>query len=110
MFYTDGRAIEPRVRRQRQRVVEVEEQQKQLADETALRDELRLIIGRLEDFATKVRDNLDQASWLDRRAILRALVKRVEIGKTHVTVVFRVGPSPGGQIPLSIFRNIVGNV
>jgi site-specific DNA recombinase len=60
---------------------------------------LRLIIGRLEDFATKVRDNLDQASWLDRRAILRALVKRVEIGKTHVTVVFRIGPSPGVPNP-----------
>ena len=95
----DKNEFEPRLRRQRQRVVEVEEQQKQLADETALRDELRLIIGRLEDFATKVRDNLDQASWLDRRAILRALVKRVEIGKTHVTVVFRIGPSPGVPNP-----------
>jgi site-specific DNA recombinase len=95
----DKGEFEPRLKRQRQRITEVEEQQKQLVDEATLRNELRLIIGRLEDFATKVRENLDQASWLDRREILRALVKRVEIGRTHVTVVFRVGPSPGAFSP-----------
>ncbi len=52
-------------------------------------------MGHLEDFGLKVKENLDQASWLDRRDILRTLVKRIEIGKTHITVVFRVGPSPG---------------
>jgi site-specific DNA recombinase len=95
----DKSEFEPRLRRQRQRIGEVEEQQKQLADEATLHNELRLIIGRLEDFAMKVRENLDQASWLDRRDILRTLVKRVEIGRTHVTIVFRVGPSPGMSNP-----------
>jgi site-specific DNA recombinase len=95
----DKSEFEPRLKRQRQRIAEVEEQQKQLADEASLRNELRLIIGRLEDFATKVKENLDQASWLDRRDILRALVKRVEIGQAQVTIVFRIGPSPGASSP-----------
>src|SRR6266699_2241042 len=82
-----------RVRGLLENTSQLEEEQKQLADETALRNELQLIIGRLEDFAAKVRKNLDQVNWLDRRAILRALVKRVEIGRTHVTVVFRIGPT-----------------
>ena len=53
----------------------------------------------LEDFGLKVKENLDQASWLARRDILRTLVKRIEIGKTHITIVFRVGPSPGVVSP-----------
>src|SRR5207237_7804972 len=81
------------------RISEVEEQLKHEASEAMLEQELKQIVGHLEDFGLKVKENLDQASWLARRDILRTLVKRIEIGKTHITIVFRVGPSPGVVSP-----------
>jgi len=56
--------------------------------------ELRLVIARLEDFAAKVRDGLAEVDWLMKRELIRTLVKRVEIGKEEVNVVFRVTPPP----------------
>jgi site-specific DNA recombinase len=95
----DKSEFEPRLKRQRERISEVEEQLKHLADEAMLEQELKQIVGHLEDFGLKVKESLDQASWLARRDILRTLVKRIEIGKTQITIVFRVGPSPGVVSP-----------
>jgi site-specific DNA recombinase len=86
--------FEPRIKRMKQRVKALDEQAQQLADEAAQRRELQLIIGHLEDFVVKVRKGLAKADWLTRREIIRTLVRRVEIDKEQVTVVFRVGPGP----------------
>src|SRR5262249_8220240 len=48
---------------------------------------------------TKVQRNLATADWALKRDIIRALVRRVEIDKEEVTVVFRVGPDPYRQPP-----------
>ena len=91
--------FEPRITRLRQRIAGLEEQAQQIAQAAALQDELRLIIGRLETFAEQVRDGLAGAEWLQRREIIRALVKRVEVGEEEVNVVFRVGPDPFVESP-----------
>jgi site-specific DNA recombinase len=91
--------FEPRISRLRQRIAGLEAQAEQLAQEAALQDELRVIIGRLDTFAAQVRDGLAGADWQARREIIRALVKRVEIGEEEVNVVFRVGPDPGAESP-----------
>jgi site-specific DNA recombinase len=91
--------FEPRITRLRQRITGLEEQAEQLAHAAALQDELRLIIGRLDTFAEQVRDGLAGADWLQRREIIRALVKRVEVGEEEVNVVFRVGPDPFVESP-----------
>ena len=39
---------------------------------------------RLDTFAAQVRDGLAGADWLARREIIRALVKRVEVGEAEV--------------------------
>lgn len=65
-----------------------------LASQLAQQSELRLVIGHLEDCAAVVQDNLDHLDWATQRAIIRALVKRVEIDQRQVTVVFRIGPGP----------------
>jgi site-specific DNA recombinase len=52
--------------------------------------ELKLLVGRVEDFTRRVRDGLDRLGWSDRRAILRALVARIEIDDDDVNVIFRV--------------------
>lgn len=58
--------------------------------------ELRLVIGRLEDFATTVRDSLDQVAWDTRRTLIRTLVKRVEVDLDEIRVIFRLGPDSSG--------------
>ena len=86
--------FEPRVARLRQRIATLEAQAQQIADSAQLQADLRLVIGRLDDFAAKVQDGLGEADWLTRRDIIRALVKRVEVSQDQVTVVFRVAPDP----------------
>src|SRR5215471_7121298 len=91
--------FEPRIKRIKQRVTILEEQLQQLADEAVQQRELRLLIGQLEEFVMKVQRNLATADWAMKREIIRAVVRRVEIDKQKVTVVFRVGPDPYSQPP-----------
>jgi site-specific DNA recombinase len=91
--------FEPRITRLKERIATMEGQARDMAAEAALQHELRLIIGKLEDFAGTVRDNLDQADWETQRTTIRALVKRVEIDQEHVNVVFRIGPNPSDPDP-----------
>ena len=102
--YADGLLekceFEPRLKQLRQRAAKLDEQFKQIVDEAAQARELQLLVGRLEDFAQKLNLGLDQASWDGRREMIRALVKRVEIDKGKVGVVFRVDPGPFEPSPL----------
>ena len=88
--------FEPRIARLRDRITKLQEQVRQLGDEESLEAELRLIIGRLEEFCEKVKGGLDEADWSSRREIIRALVKRVEVEEGRVNVVFRVDQDPFG--------------
>lgn len=101
--YTEGliekSEFEPRIARLRHRLTTLEEQARRLADEAALHAELRLIIGRLEEFAAQVRGRLDTADWGLRRELIRALVKRVEVEREAASVVFRVPPAPFAPSP-----------
>jgi site-specific DNA recombinase len=91
--------FEPRVGRLRERIGRLEGQREALQAEAAAKEGLRLVIGRLEEFATRVKAGLEEAEWLARREIIRALVKRVEVGADEVKVVFRVEPVPFGTGP-----------
>jgi hypothetical protein len=66
---------------------------------TALQTEIRLIVGRLEDFAAKIDTGLEDSDWLSKREMIRALVKRVEVTPDRVNVVFRVDAYPGEASP-----------
>lgn len=52
--------------------------------------ELQLVIARVEDFAQRVGKGLDALSWDERRAVVIAVVARIEINDDDVTVVYRV--------------------
>jgi site-specific DNA recombinase len=101
--YADGLIdkgeFEPRMARMRERLKQIEAQAQQVTDEASLERELTLILGRLDEFAARVKTGLHEADWLSRREIIRALVKRVEIDQEQVRVVFRVNPPP--QAPVS---------
>jgi site-specific DNA recombinase len=96
--YTEGliekHEFEPRMARLRQRIVHIEAQCQQLADEQALHTELQLIIGRLEEFTAQFHQRLATLDWTRKRELIRTLVKRVEIASDQVHVVFRVEPRP----------------
>ena len=101
--YTEGlidkNEFEPRVTRLRQRIAHIEEQCEALAGEETLERELHLIVSRLDDFAAQVGRRLDELEWAKKREIIRALVRRVEIGLEHVQVVFRVDSFPDESEP-----------
>jgi site-specific DNA recombinase len=61
--------------------------------------ELFLVINRLEEFAAAVNDRLSTIDFTTKREIIRALVKRIEIHKDEIVVVFRVDPDPRLQSP-----------
>jgi site-specific DNA recombinase len=92
--FIDKQEFEPRICRLRQRLAELQAQAQQITDEVARQAELRLVITRLEQFAAKVSGGLAEADWLTKRELIRTLVKRVEIGKEEVNVVFKVAPDP----------------
>jgi site-specific DNA recombinase len=91
--------FEPRITRLRQRIAHVDAQRQQLAEADALNTDLRLIMGRLEDFAAQVQEGLAEADWHRKRELIRALVKRVEVAHDQVKVVFRIEPRPGDPSP-----------
>jgi site-specific DNA recombinase len=96
----DKGEFEPRIARMRERLKQIEDQAKQITDEVSLERELTLILGRLDEFAARIKTGLHEADWLTRREIIRALVKRVEIDQEQVRVVFRVNPPPQApQLP-----------
>ena len=103
----DQSEFEPRIARLRQRLARLEEQRRALAEEAALHGELQLIIGRLEDFATKLHDGLETADWASKRDLIRALVKRVEVARNEVNVVFRIDPYPRDNAPEKNVCNFV---
>ena len=91
--------FEPRISRLRQRIAHVEVQCQQLADEETLQHDLDLIIGRLDAFGQTLHHRLDDIEWGEQREIIRALVKRIEIGEDQVQVIFRVEPHLGETGP-----------
>jgi len=105
--YEDGlveRAeFEPRIKRAKDRLAKLEAEAKVEAERETDEHQLRLVIGRLEGFADRVKDGLDQADWTTRREIIRALVKRVEIDEQKVRVVYRVSPPPSADGPEGAF-------
>jgi site-specific DNA recombinase len=102
--YADGlidkSEFEPRIARMRERLMQIEAQAQQMKDEASLEHELTLILGRLDEFAARIKTGLHEADWLTRREIIRALVKRVEIDREQVRVIFRINPPPpASQLP-----------
>jgi site-specific DNA recombinase len=86
--------FEPRIRRARERLGQLEADAHNQANEESQRAELRLVLGHLEEFAERVRDGLAQADWETRREIIRALVRRVEIHAEEVRIVYRITAAP----------------
>jgi site-specific DNA recombinase len=86
--------FEPRVQRARERLTRLEAEAEAQAGREREHDDLRLVLDQFQVFAEQVRQGLDNADWQTRREIIRALVKRVEIGPEEARIVYRVTPRP----------------
>jgi site-specific DNA recombinase len=87
--------FEPRIAAARERLSRLEAEKSQNAVQESQESELRLLIGRLDEFAKRVSDGLKQPKWETRREIVRALVKQVELDEGEVRIVYRVSPASG---------------
>lgn len=91
--------FEPRISAARERLSRLEDKRKRTVDEESQESELRLVIGQLEEFATRVREELKEPEWTTQREIIRSLGKQVEIDEGEVHIVYRVSPSPFESSP-----------
>jgi len=103
--YEDGlltkEEFEPRVRTSKSRLAQLEEEQTKLMMRANEQEELRSIVNHIDEFAQQLTDGIESLDWIDKREVIRALVKRVEIGKEDVRVVYKIGQLPFVSGPAS---------
>jgi site-specific DNA recombinase len=95
----DKAEFEPRIRAARDQVAKLETDIKSQAEQQQQIQELRLVIGHLQAFAERVHNGLDAVTTADRRQILRALIKRIEVDCEEVTIVYRIDCHPFPHAP-----------
>jgi site-specific DNA recombinase len=97
-LYQDGdldkAEFEPRHRRARQRMSELEAEASSLAEKRSQAEGREAILSGFKEYAERVRQGLDSADWAARREIIRTLIKRVEISEEDVHIVYRIGEQP----------------
>ena len=100
-MYADGYIEKDRFQRDmefsQKRLTELESEREGLQQEESQREELRLVIGRIEEFAEQMPAGLDTSDAETRRRIICALVKEVAIDAEQVHIVYRVNPRPFSQ-------------
>jgi len=84
--------FEPKIKSIKQKLSQIDSQIQRSVNNESAQYELFLVINRLEEFAKKVDSKLNKVDFITKREIIRALVKRVEIYKDEVVVVFRIDP------------------
>lgn len=96
--YADGiidkSDFEPKMQQLKNRIDQLDQQIQELRRHGAMQSELFLVINRLDEFAMAVTERLDTIDVAMKRKIVLGLVKRVEIHKDEIVIVFRVDPQP----------------
>jgi site-specific DNA recombinase len=101
--YGDGllerEEFEPRVRATRERLARLEAEAQAETDAVARREELRLVLGQLQEFAEALKSGIREAPWDTRRQVIQALVKQIEVSAEDIRIVYRVPPVPFVERP-----------
>jgi len=90
----DQQDFEPKIKQIKARIVQIDEQIEQGNQSQSAQRELFLVINHLEEFAKTINVKLSTTDFITKRDTIRALVKRVEIYKDEVVVIFRIDPAP----------------
>jgi site-specific DNA recombinase len=88
----DKAEFEPRIAGLKQRLSQLQERHQAALETAESERDLSLVISRLEDFSSKVTTRLDDLDRSGMQDIIRTLVRRIEIGDSHIEVIFRVPP------------------
>ena len=91
--------FEPQIRSSKERLARLEADEKTQAREEDQRAELRVVIGQLDDFTSRMSEGLEKTDWSTRREIIRALVKQIEVSDSEVRIVYRVNTDPFAEAP-----------
>jgi site-specific DNA recombinase len=96
--YTEGiidkTDFDPKISRVKIKLQQIDHQIDEIKRHKAGQFELFLVVNRLEEFAAAVNGRLNTVDFNTKREIIRALIKRIEIHKDEILVVFRVDPDP----------------
>ena len=96
--YQDGfverEEFEPRIRAAKERLGKLESEAKTVADREDEQEKLRATVDQLQSFAARIQSGLEDADWNTRREILRALIRKVEVGESAIRIEYKVGPLP----------------
>jgi site-specific DNA recombinase len=96
----DKRDFTERLHRNQGRLTQLQEQAQRHAQTQRSEHELRLVIACVEEFRERIHAGLDQADAATRRAVLLALVKRIEIEEHNVRIIYKVTPPASGPTSL----------
>ncbi len=102
--HTDGLIdkgdLEPKISQLKIKIQQLDERISESKRNETAQYELFLVVNRIEEFANAVESKLDSIDFDTKREIIRALVKRIEIHREEVVIVFRVDPDesvPSGE-------------
>ena len=91
--------FEPRMSESRERLAKLEGELKSQKADGAAAAQMRLVVDNLKLFSERIRGGLDGADFETRRELIRTLVKRVEIEKEQVRLVYKVDIFPFERAP-----------
>jgi site-specific DNA recombinase len=91
--------FKPRIGRMKERLAKLEGELQALLAQAKQQEERRLVFNRLQEFADQIKAGLATADWDQRRNILRAMLKRVEIDNEMIQIVYKVPDRPFAKGP-----------
>jgi site-specific DNA recombinase len=98
----------PRVERTRQRLQDWQTQLDQMRAARADEQMIEQVLGRLEEFATRMQAGLREPTPQQQRDILKALVKRVEIAPDKIRVIYKIHPLPAEPVKAGNLQDCSG--
>jgi site-specific DNA recombinase len=97
--FVDRGDFPARMQRLQERRTKLQEEVRTLQEQAQRGEDLRLVFSHVQDFADQVKAGLTTAEWGARRDILRALIKRVEVGSDTIHIVYKVPSPPFAKAP-----------
>jgi site-specific DNA recombinase len=95
----EGGEFEPRIGRLKERLAKLEAEERILSEQAKQEEEMRVVFRAVEDFAERMKTGLSNADWEQKREILQALLKRVEVDTDTLRIVYRVPLHPFAESP-----------
>lgn len=95
----DRADFEPRIARVREQLRREEESLSSHARTASDEETLRLVVADFSDFAAQLSARIDELDAGTKRKLLHLLIKRIEVDKEEVRIVYKVNPTPFPSAP-----------